>query len=52
MHTFKEIGYYWMNERTIAQYSSLSAIVEFILLIFPNLYMVEFEFSHCALFIK
>ena len=48
MYTFKGIGYYWMNEKkkiTVAKYPKLYANVEPILLVFPNLYMVEFEFS-------
>ena len=47
MYTFKGIGYYWMNEETVAKYPKIFATyIEPILLTFPSAYIVESGFSH------
>ena len=44
MYIFKGIGYYCVNEKTIAKYPKIYLTIEFILLVFPSLYMVESRF--------
>ena len=46
VYIFKGIGYYRMNERTVAKYSKLCATFKLTLLDFPSLYIVESTFSH------
>ena len=38
VHTYKGIGYYWMNEKTVVKYPKVCATVESILLVLLSLY--------------
>ena len=46
MYTFKGIGYYWMNEKSVAEHPKLCETIEAILLAFSSWYMIECGFSH------
>ncbi len=46
MSALKRIGYFWTKEKTVTKYTILYAIVVFILVAFPNSYMVKFTFGH------